>query len=151
MKKMMSLLMCFYELMDSNISFAQSIKITGSCGMLVNVSKWAEPIVFGQSDSSSNNFLLLVNFDTGVMTGYATNLTFGANSSVQPTYSVGIGSINFTQSADALNGFYQLTPTDLTKMPIFKVLPVNNGNTFLIITGGTDRNGSGATAICQKQ
>jgi hypothetical protein len=150
MKKMMALLLCFYGLMDLNISFAQSIKITGTCGMLVNVSKWAEPIVYGQSDSGSNNLLLLVNFDTGVMTGYATNLTFGTNSSAQPTYSVGIGSINFTQSADVLSGFYQLTPTDLTKMPIFKVLPVNNGNTLLIITGGTERNGSGATAICQK-
>ena len=150
MKKMMSLLMFFYGLMDSNISFAQSTKITGSCGMLVNVSKWAQPIVFGQTDSGSNNLLLLVNFDTGVMTGYATNLTFGANSSLQPTYSVGIGNINFTQSADVLNGFYQLTPTDATKMPIFKVLPVNNGNTFLVIAGGTDRQGSGATAICQK-
>jgi hypothetical protein len=150
MKKMMALLLCLYGLMDLNFSFAQSIKITGSCGMLVNVSKWAEPIVYGQSDSGSNNLLLLVNFDTGVMTGYATNLTFGTNSSAQPTYSVGIGSINFTQSADVLSGFYQLTPTDLTKMPIFKVLPVNNGNTLLIITGGTERNGSGATAICQK-
>ena len=150
MNKFITSLICLYVLMDSNISFAQPTKISGSCGMLVNVSKWAEPIVFGQTDSGSNNLLLLVNFDTGVMTGYATNLTFGANSSVQPTYSVGIGNINFTQSADVLTGFYQLTPTDLTKMPIFKFLPVNNGNTFLAITGGTDKNGSGATAICQK-
>jgi hypothetical protein len=32
----------------------------------------------------------------------------------------------------------------------FLSAPVNNGNTFLAITGGTDKNGSGATAICQK-
>jgi hypothetical protein len=66
------------------------------------------------------------------MSGYASNLTFEDSVSSPPTYSVGIEAINFTQGADVLSGFYELIPNDLTQMSIWKALPVNNWNSFLM-------------------
>ena len=115
--------------------------ISGSCGMLVNVSHWGIPIKYGSKDNSSNNLLLLFNFDTGKITGYSTQVTFGTTSSDTPTYST---------------GFIKLTPRDLNKLPEIIFLPVNGGNTFLVIaadnpgTVRTPRLGSGANGVCQK-
>jgi len=131
-------------------SKAGTSALTGSCGMIVNVSHWGVPITYGRKDDSSNNLLMLINFDTGKITGYATNVTFGANNSTAPTYSVGSGGVDFNQSADTVTGFYELTPTDLNLLPKFKVLPVNGSNTFLIIAGGQGNPGAGGSGVCQK-
>lgn len=118
----------------------------------MNVSKWGSPVRYGQVDNSSNNFLLLINFDTGTITGYATHVTFGANATEDPTYAtlMAPGNFTFTQTPDIANGFFKLTPSNLDQMPEWKVLPVNGGNTFLFIWSGNNRTGAGGTGVCQK-
>ena len=118
----------------------------------MNVSKWGSPIKYGQVDQTSNHFLLLINFDAGTISGYANHVTFGANASEISTYQTMGGSsiLTFTQSSDAITGFYKLTPSNLDQMPEWKVLPVNGGNTYLIIWTGNNRAGAGGTGVCQK-
>jgi hypothetical protein len=38
---------------------------------------------------------MLINFDTGQITGYATNVTFGADATALPTYKTDSGGISF--------------------------------------------------------
>ena len=139
-------------LFTTNATRASTGTLTGSCGMIVNISHWGVPVHYGQTDGSSNNLLMLINFDAGTITGYATSVSFGANSSDDPSYTTSRdpGNITFTQSSDSVTGLYKLTPTDLTQLPELKVLPVNNGNTYLIIAGGTNRTGAGGSGMCQK-
>lgn len=132
-------------------SYGATSKLTGSCGLMMNVSKWGSPIRYGQADHSSNNFLLLINFDAGTITGYGTNITFGSNATEDPTYvTSGPAYFTFTQTPDIANGFYKLTPSNLDQMPEWKVLPVNGGNTYLFIWSGNNRAGAGGTGVCQK-
>ena len=133
-------------------SYIAPNKLTGSCGLMMNVSKWGSPVRYGQADPSSNNFLLLINFDSGTISGYATNVTFGSNATESPTYVTGMapGNFTFTQTPDVAAGFYKITPSNLDQMPEWKVLPVNGGNTFLFIWSGNNRAGAGGTGVCQK-
>ncbi|MEI6470432.1 MAG: hypothetical protein WCO72_13295 [Betaproteobacteria bacterium] len=139
--------------------------LSGSCGMIVNISTWGVPINYGGKGESSSNLLMLINFDSGKISGYSTNVTFGAKSTDSPTYSTYEGGVdfdvNYAYKSDGTinNGFYRLTPRDLNKMPELAVLPVNGGNTFLVIAADnpgatamtrTPRGGSGGSGVCQK-
>ena len=137
-------------------SKAAASLISGSCGMLFNVSHWGIPIKYGSKDNSSNNLLLLFNFDTGKITGYSTQVTFGTTLSDTPTYSTGFSDGDTFDISGLADGFIKLTPRDLNKLPEIIFLPVNGGNTFLVIaadnpgTVRTPRPGSGANGVCQK-
>jgi len=150
--KFLSIFIFLFATINPINSFGATSKLTGSCGLLMNVSKWGSPIKFGQVDQSSNHFLLLINFDAGTISGYASHVTFGANASEAPTYKTmgGPSILTFTQSTDVISGFYKLTPSNLDQMPEFNILPVNNGNTYLVIWSGTNRAGAGGTGVCQK-
>jgi hypothetical protein len=142
----------FIAALSATNSYSTSAKLTGSCGLLINVSKWGSPIKYGQVDQTSNHFLLLINFDAGTISGYANHVTFGANASEISTYQT-MGSYNiltFTQSPDPIAGFYKLTPSNLDQIPEWKVLPVNGGNTYLLIWSANNRAGAGGTGVCQK-
>jgi len=139
------------SLITVKTSKAVNGNLTGSCGMIVNMSHWGVPVNWGNEDTSTNTFLMLVNFDTGQITGYGSKVTFGSADALAPTtYTTGSGGIAFTQSPDAVTGFVELTPANLNQMPKLKVLPVNGGNTFLITTAGAARDGAGGSGMCQK-
>ena len=151
MKKHLFLILSFIIVLTKWLpSYAAPARLTGSCGLIMNISKWGTPIRFGQVDHSSNNFLLLVNFDTGTISGYGTDVVFGANANEDPTYFTGAGNFTFTQSQDVVSGFYKLIPTNLDQMPEWKILPVNGANTYLFILSGNKRAGAGGTGVCQK-
>lgn len=148
----LSIFIFLFAIINPINSFGTTPKLTGSCGLLMNVSKWGSPIKYGQVDQSSNHFLLIINFDAGTVSGYANHVTFGANASEVSTFQTmgGLSILTFTQSPDAISGFYKLTPSNLDQMPEWKVLPVNGGNTYLVIWSGNNRAGAGGTGVCQK-
>ena len=147
-------LIVFGSLTTVKTSKAVTGNLTGSCGMLLNVSHWGVSMKSNAADNSTNNFLFLINFDSGQITGYASNVTFGTITNGIPTstgtYTTSAGGIGFSQAKDSVSGFYELTPSDLDRMPVLKVLPVNGGNSFLITAGGTNRSGAGGAGVCQK-
>lgn len=145
-------LICLFGFLNTSIAQSKAAPLSGSCGLLMNVSKWGSPIKYGQVDQSSSHFLLIINFDAGTISGYASNVTFGASASEVPTYQTmgGQNIFTFTQSPDAIAGFYKLTPSNLDQMPEFKIVPVNNANTYLTIWSGNHRAGAGGTGVCQK-
>jgi len=147
-------LLIFGSLTTVKTSKAVTGNLTGSCGMLLNMSHWGVSFTDNANGSTTNNFLFLINFDSGQITGYGSQVAFGTITSGVPTttgtYTTGSGGISFLQANDSVTGFYELTPSNLNQMPILKVLPVNGGNTFLITTAGTNRSGAGGTGVCQK-
>ena len=131
----------------SGLAYTYAATPAGQCGALIDITpKNIDPVAAGQSYGA--NVLIVINFDTGQITGnanvatYQTNYSTPSTSSVFPSYSSNLlGPTKFILSQVPIPSAWTLTAPGWV---IMTLLPVNSNNTYLIQIQG-DR----GTGICQ--
>ena len=137
----------FTLILFSSLACAYAATPTGSCGALIDITpKNIDPVAAGQSYGA--NVLVVINFDTGQITGnanvakYPNNYSTPSTSSVFPSFSSNVlGPTKFFLSQGPIPSTWTLTAPGWVQM---NILPVNSNNTYLIQIQG-DR----GTGICQ--
>jgi hypothetical protein len=131
----------------SQIVKAASTTPTGQCGAIMNITPQnISPVAANQSYGSSA--LMYVDFTALKITARATVASFPSNyttpstTSGFPTYVTNTVTTAFTLTAGPVPNTYVLTPA--SGIPVFSVISVNGGSTFLL-QAENDR-GSG---VCQ--
>jgi len=129
-------------------SYAQTTAnpFTGSCGLIQNYNHFGWNTALSGSSGNGSNGLLYINFDTKTVSGITNNInnfnlsnTSESQDIVQTIpFSIKNGPIatTFTLSIKTVSGTFSL-----------HIMPVNGGQTFLVISGDTSTPNTG---ICQK-
>jgi len=129
-------------------SYAQTAAnpFTGSCGLIQNYNHFGWNTALSGSNGNGSNGLLHINFDTKMISGVTNNInnfnlantseSQDIQQSIPFTIKTGPIATTFTLSIKTISGTFSL-----------HIMPVNGGQTFLVISGDTSTPNTG---ICQK-
>jgi len=144
---LLALVICVLGLKTVKDSYAQSSAspFTGSCGLILNRNFGGWEVFYRGSNTVAQNFIGIVNFDTGNIS-YMANLVSGYGTS-QASESQQVFTDRGSFTAGPVAGTYYLTGIG-ENLPSYVFVPVNGGNTFLVSELNTTKTSS--TGVCQK-
>ena len=128
------------------ITNAQASALSGTCGAIFNLRTSADgPLSISGDVQSGINSGAIINFTNNTMSYSVTRQKLVEGASDEWT-SVSSGPKQFTIKPDPeLNGTYEMAMADANINIVMRVIPVNNGNTYLL-----QGKSLGTTGICQK-